>query len=523
MNDDFEKLTTILSEVIGSGELILRNINQQGASTEFLVWIKKVKQIIENLISDKFFMYEINQKIGNDIAEVNSITGKELAPKLNRMLYSLREIKKMSEEKTNKEKMIKPLSKKNDKVLITTFDEYTLGNQIGQGGSGEVFVAKNTDGDIFAIKLLRKGLSQEKIKRFKNEIMFCQNSKHINIIKIIDHGILETGSKKQPFYVMPKYLNTYRECINAEKDPTKIFNYIILILNGIEAAHLRNCYHRDLKPENILIGNDPSDLVISDFGIAHFEEEDLATKVETLHHDRLANFMYAAPEQRKKGANVDHRSDIYAIGLMINESFTKQVPHGTDFLKISDVVPQYGYLDDLVDKMIKQTPDVRLQTIESIKSEIFKLGKIALSKQKIDEISKQVINVDDISTNPFVQEPIKIIEVDHTGEALVCRLNKSVPNNWIEIFHSAGASSFTTMHHHKMLNIFGNTMTMKTPIQHGHQAKQLIDEWIKGTNYAYKVHLEKTAKADALKEQNRLEEEAKLEMQRKEFLSKINI
>jgi eukaryotic-like serine/threonine-protein kinase len=73
-------------------------------------------------------------------------------------------------------------------------------------------------------------------------------------------------------------------------------------------------FHRDLKPENILYDRNADRLVVADFGIAHFEEDQLLTAVETKDRERLANFKYAAPEQGIRGRPVDHRADIFAFG-----------------------------------------------------------------------------------------------------------------------------------------------------------------------------------------------------------------
>ena len=69
----------------------------------------------------------------------------------------------------------------------------------------------------------------------------------------------------------------------------------------MEAAHLKKVVHRDLKPENFLYSSSQNRIVVADFGIARFQEEELYTAVETKAEDRLANFQYASPEQRKRG------------------------------------------------------------------------------------------------------------------------------------------------------------------------------------------------------------------------------
>jgi serine/threonine protein kinase len=98
------------------------------------------------------------------------------------------------------------------------------------------------------------------------------------------------------------------------------------ILDGVEAAHLQNVIHRDLKPENILCDQNFATIAIADFGTARFTEDILATAIETGPSQRLANFQYAAPEQRTVGGDVQATADIYALGLMLNELFTGSVP-----------------------------------------------------------------------------------------------------------------------------------------------------------------------------------------------------
>jgi serine/threonine protein kinase len=170
---------------------------------------------------------------------------------------------------------------------------------------------------------------------------------------------------------MPLYSSTLRDCIKKDIPTAEVLQLYGQILDGIEAAHLLAVYHRDIKPENILFDT-KTGLVLADFGIAHFQEDALQTAVETGPNEKLANFAYAAPEQRFSGSVVDHRADIYALGLILNEMYTKQVAHGTGFRRIKDTAPGYGYLDSLVDLMIQQQPNKRPQSINQVKEELIK-------------------------------------------------------------------------------------------------------------------------------------------------------
>jgi serine/threonine protein kinase len=138
------------------------------------------------------------------------------------------------------------------------------------------------------------------------------------------------------------------------------------ILDGLEAAHEQGVWHRDLKPENLLYDPDSRRVVIADFGIAHFAEHLLQTTIQTGPQERLANFQYAAPEQRTR-SKVDHRADIYALGLILNEMFTGQLLQGTGCKTVGSVAPLYANIDAVVDRMVRQSPAERPQSISAVR------------------------------------------------------------------------------------------------------------------------------------------------------------
>ena len=215
--------------------------------------------------------------------------------------------------------------------------------------------------------------------------------------------------------------------------------YFGQLLDGVEAAHLHGACHRDLKPENVLFDEKSDTLVIADFGIAHFEEEDLHTAVETRTDARLANFLYAAPEQRTRETTADTRADIYALGLILNEMFTGVVPHGTGFRRIADVAPDFGYLDVVVEAMIQQDREKRFSSIDLIKRDIMARSNEVLVRQRLNTLKTEIIpevEVDD----PVVNNPIKIKSVDYNSGLLIFTLTAPPPPNWIMEFKNPQSS-----------------------------------------------------------------------------------
>lgn len=242
----------------------------------------------------------------------------------------------------------------------TAFNIYKTSFEIGRGGSGVVYEVSDEDLNVYALKLLEPDkITNEKRKRFKNEIHYCSKVSHPNIISVIDWGFCAANGVKHPFYVMPRYPMTLRDLIKKGIGFDKVLSYFLQLLSGLEMAHREGIWHRDLKPENILFAQDANQMVIADFGIAHFNKENLLTTVETNPNAKMANLQYAAPEQRKKGAKVDFRADIFSLGLILNEMFTGEVIHGTGYKKIKDVAPGHDFLDELVELMIMQSPDAR--------------------------------------------------------------------------------------------------------------------------------------------------------------------
>ena len=96
-------------------------------------------------------------------------------------------------------------------LFETPFETYTVTKIIGEGGAGKVYEVSNASGDLFALKCLAaERITNERLKRFKNEIEFCQRCDHGNIVRVLDTGAAFVGGVKCPFYVMKLYTGTLR-------------------------------------------------------------------------------------------------------------------------------------------------------------------------------------------------------------------------------------------------------------------------------------------------------------------------
>ena len=394
----------------------------------------------------------------------------------------------------------------------TSFGTYTATEILGQGGAGTVYGGTDPDDSPIAVKLLSgERISRDKRKQFQNEIAFLSQAKHSNIVRVLDHGLhVPNGSNtSQPFYVMPRYTENLRACIGAGLAPDAVFRLFSQLLNGVEAAHLSGVVHRDLKPENILVDRQKNLVAIADFGVAAFTDELLITLVETQANQRLANFQYAAPEQRSRGKIVGPPADIYALGLMLNELFTGDVPHGTGFKQIGSVAADYAFLDDIVSSMMRQNPADRPESIAVLKASIEKFKAEAITIQKIDRITNTVIPEGAID-DPLAFEPPKLVGAEWDNDQLTLTLDRSVSQGWVLALHNMGNYSSVLGVDPQRFSFSGAKASVRCQ---EHAAQPVIDhfkQWLPRATEVYRARLEREAdnKRRERLEKLRIEKEA---------------
>jgi len=310
--------------------------------------------------------------------------------------------------------------------LETAFDLYDVNEVLGEGGAGRVYGAKSSSGCDVAIKVLINATTDHR-KRFKNEYSFLSKNVHRNIISVRDQGVSTISSALGPFFVMDRHKENLRVALKRGLTHDQKFEIFKAVLEGVEAAHLLGVLHRDLKPENILVSQE--DVVIADFGIARFLAQDLQTLVETSRAKRLANFQYAAPEQRVVDSTANQATDIFALGLILNELFTGVVPHGTDYDPISSVSKEYAYLDDVVASSIRQDQAKRLQSISELKAMINLRSGEHLQKQRLNQIDRTVVPEGEIDNLDALIVP-KLVDVKFENNKLYLTLDRVVSDAW---------------------------------------------------------------------------------------------
>ncbi|MGD0707192.1 MAG: serine/threonine-protein kinase [Anaerolineaceae bacterium] len=386
--------------------------------------------------------------------------------------------------------------------FITTFSRFISTRLLGEGGSGFVYEVKDDNGQKFAVKLLkRQGVTTDNRRRFENEIRFCQRASHPNIISIIDSGVLFDNDVAIPYYVMPFYDSSLRNLINNGIKPEIIIRLFSQLLDGMEAAHLQDIVHRDIKPENILYKTTDTQLVLADFGIARFTEDELYTAVETKAQDRLANFQYAAPEQRVRGRNIDNRADIFAIGLILNEMFTHEIPQGTGYKTISSVSSEYTYLDEIVERMIRQNPEERFNSINEVKQLLKIRGATYISEQRLSKLRSIVIPTSEID-DPLVSNPIKIEDYEWDKGMLTLILSQPVNAKWINALLNMGSYTSVIGRGPETFSFEGNCAKVRSEEGMVQDLINYFKSWIPLVTERYKQDLQ---------EEHRIKEEQELQ------------
>lgn len=243
-------------------------------------------------------------------------------------------------------------------VERTIDGKYRLERLLGRGGMGAVYEATDLRLDRkIAIKIMLGSMFGDRtaLRRFEREARASARLNHPNIITVYDYGV--TGAEGA--YLVMELVNgiNMRSAIEKQKvvAPALAAEWFDQVLEGMKAAHKSGIVHRDLKPENILISkseNESTNIKILDFGLAKVLQLDLADqKTMTARGTVLGTFGYMSPEQLS-GEEVDERSDIFAIGVMVVEALTGRRPFtGKTYAELLRSVTQqpFQFSDDSIE------------------------------------------------------------------------------------------------------------------------------------------------------------------------------
>jgi serine/threonine protein kinase len=214
----------------------------------------------------------------------------------------------------------------------TVIDRYKLLEKLGEGGFGVVYVAEQKEPvrRRIALKIIKLGMdTKHVIARFEAERQALALMDHPNIAKVLDAGATETG---RPYFVMElvRGVPIAKYCDENKLPTIERLKLFIAVCHAIQHAHQKGIIHRDIKPSNILVtlhDGVPVPKVI-DFGIARATQGELTDKtVYTQFQQFIGTPAYISPEQAEmSGLDIDTRSDIYSLGVLLYELLTGKTP-----------------------------------------------------------------------------------------------------------------------------------------------------------------------------------------------------
>jgi len=240
-----------------------------------------------------------------------------------------------------------------------------------------------------AIKLLPAEMATDRgfVARFEREARTLARLHHPGIVGIHDFGQTEAGH----YYFIMEYVegNNLRELLREGRlDVPQVLAVVEQLCDALQAAHREGIVHRDIKPENVLI-NREGYVKLADFGLSRPPREEDAMNL-TQSNIVMGTPQYMAPEQQASAAQADHRSDIFALGVMLYEMLTGHTPSSVLDLPSHEVRVDVR-LDEVVVKALQKRPERRYQAADELKSDVERIRTTPPPEVKVETPTSEAL------------------------------------------------------------------------------------------------------------------------------------
>jgi serine/threonine-protein kinase len=342
-------------------------------------------------------------------------------------------------------------------IKLEVIGPYQILSLLGKGGMGEVYLAEDTRlRRKVALKLLPAEFTnrKERLRRFELEARAASATNHPNIITIYEIGRIDTAH-----FIATEYVEgqTLRRLMNARRlELREVLDVAIQIASALSAAHAAGIRHRDIKPENVMVR--PDGLVkVLDFGLAKLAEPptfltnaDATTVAEanTASGMVVGTVQYMSPEQAR-GLEVDHRTDIFSLGVVLYELTTGRVPFdGGAIIEVMAAIAHRAHaplaqvapgtparLEKIINHALRKDREQRYQSVTELLSELkdFKQElELEARLERIRPAASRPITPDAAVTTdgqiarikPVQNSPDKAMQASSSLELLIARIKR---------------------------------------------------------------------------------------------------
>ena len=268
--------------------------------------------------------------------------------------------------------------------IAAHFPQLEIVELLGKGGMGAVYKARQPHLDRFiALKILPADASRDPtfVERFGREAKAMARLSHPNIVAVYDYG--RSGDL---CWLMMEYIDgvNVRQAIRAGLSPQETLQILPQLCDALQFAHDEGVVHRDIKPENILLDR-RGRVKVADFGLAKLLGPNASTGL-TATQQVMGTLHYMAPEQLAGARAVDHRADIYSLGVTFYEMLTGELPLGR-FPPPSKTSGVDARLDAVVLRTLEREPAERYQRASEVKTDVELIGQDVV--QSAPEIRSQ--------------------------------------------------------------------------------------------------------------------------------------
>jgi serine/threonine protein kinase len=256
-------------------------------------------------------------------------------------------------------------------ALQALLPQYEISAMLGRGGMGAVYKGiQKTLGRPVAIKILSTALEESEMgfaERFKNEARALGRLSHPGIVGVYDFGSAANGL----LYIVMEFVDgTDVSKMLAKKGRLPVDHAMAItahVCDALAYAHERGIIHRDIKPANIMVGYDGV-VRVADFGLAKMSHDGQSGLTQS--GMAMGTLHYMAPEALMLGSAVDHRADIYAVGVMLYQMLAGKLPQGLFEMPsklVEGLDPRY---DAIISKAMREDREVRYQSILALRADL---------------------------------------------------------------------------------------------------------------------------------------------------------